>query len=325
MRALAPLSGSARLVAALLAAASFSPGAHPVGDVSGDWNRARRLVFPVEYANVDIVPLGDGRFRAYLMSFGGVISAISADGRTFALEEGVRLPSGEHHALVRLPDGRVRMYYSRSGPSDPDDPSSGVLSALSSDGLTFEPDPGVRLRPGADGEPDDAGIIHPHVIEVRGGGYRMYYDADAGARPGNDDAPNWKGIRSATSSDGLEWSKDRGFRIRKGMQGLSWADLVWSPFAQRRGKRTIIYFGAETDENPRRRAGIYRATSLDGLAFTVEERELGIDPDVERPEQGPGGMTGLPQDPFIIQVGSGERLFFWQAQEGTFSAFRRIG
>lgn len=46
-----------------------------------------------------------------------------------------------------------------------------------------------------------------------------------------------------------------------------------------------------------------------------------MDPEVTDPTYGVGGMLGLPQDPNVIEVTGGKRIFYWQAEQGTFSAF----
>ncbi len=315
----------ASLVAACaLAVIASAATAHAADDAAwaarskSTWKRESGLVFALDLTNPDIVKLPDGRWRAYLMGGAGITSAISSDGRSFVAEPGVRLNGAEHHAALRLPDGRVRIFFSKRGEPAP----RNVYSALSDDGLAFAEEPGVRLSAGGAAARDAAAIIHPHVIALRGGGYRMYYDADAGS---SGQAPNWRGIMSARSADGLNWVKEAGTRIRAGSGHLGFADLVWSPFAQRSGSGYRLYFSVETDRQPARRAGVYRASSRDGLHFTVAARpEFGLSPSVgSNPRTGPGGMEGLPQDTFIIVSDAGQRLFYWEARRGTLSALRR--
>lgn len=199
------------------------------------------------------------------------------------------------------------IYYSRAD-------SGGVVSAISDDGLSFTPEAGVRLasRPGE--RP-----IHPDIVRV-GGGWRLYYDADA-SQPG-DAAPQWLGIRSAFSEDGLSFRRERGWRITTRTAGLENASLVWSPFAERRGRKTDLLFAVETNRDPERLAGIWRARSKDSSKFKARPGpELGVDPAVE-PTPGPGGLSGLPQDPFVIRVPGGQRLFYWAARAGSYTAFK---
>jgi len=287
-------------------------------NVSNTWKREKGLVFSKQYTNPDIVKLSDGRYRAYLMSPSYIASAISDDGRHFELEDGRRVEHASHMALVSLSNGSLRMYFTNTDPSRGE--TGVVMSAVSTDGLTFEVETGVRLRPGSSGSPDAAGLIHMSVVRDSSG-YILFYDADRGSRG---TAPDWRGIMSARSNDGLTWTKDKGFRIQTGMKNLKFATMVWSPFLEKKGSRYTLYFTAEPNNATRKHGGIYKATSSNGKTFKVSKKVvLGIDPAVKDIKQGPGGTTGLPQDPFIIRVGKERRMFVFQAQQGTLSAIQR--
>lgn len=299
------------LPAAVLVLATALPSAAVLPEL-GSWTREGIVFSDVSVHNLDVVSLGSGQFRAYFMNAGQIKSAFSADeGDTFAVEDGFRV-DGQHPALVDLGGGNLRMYYVSNDPAD----EGAILSATSTDGLTWTPEDGVRLRHGRPRALDSDGLIHLNVVSLPGGGYRMYYDA---VGPGD---VNWRGIVSATSADGLTWTKDDGVRIKAGRDPIEFAGMVWSPFAETYAGGYKLYFCVETDPDiAKRRAGIYVATSSDGLKFTVRGRVLGMDPDVTRYRQVEGGMRGMPQDPFVIPVTGGKRLFYWQARDGTFSAF----
>jgi len=301
------------LAAAIVPAASGAVGAAP--PELGTWTREPVVLSDVAVNNPDIVALGGGQFRMYFMRSGQIESAFSADeGDNFGVEVGIRV-DGQHPALVVLPDGRLRMYFVSNDVAD----DGAIRSALSDDGLTFVQEPGIRLRPGDKGTIDSRGVIHLCVVKLKGGGYRMYYDA---VGPSQGGSPNWRGIVSATSEDGLRFRKDDGVRIKAGRDPIGFANMVWSPFVERYPRGYKLYFSVETDlDVAKARAGIYLATSDDGLGFRVRDRILGIDPAVTAPTYVDGGMQGLPQDAFVIDVTGGRRIFYWQAQEGTFSAF----
>lgn len=282
----------------------------------GTWTREGITVSDVWAHNIDLLRFGGGKLRAYYMKGGQILSMTSTDDRTFATDAGVRMDAAGHPTVVRLPDGRVRLYYVSTDAAD----GGVVRSAISDDGLAFSKEKGTRLRPGANGQPDDSGIIHMDVLALPGGGFRMYYDAVGSIG----EAPDWRGIRSAHSADGLGFRKDPGFRVKAGNDPIPFADMVWSPFAERKKGTTKLFFSLETDRRPAKRAGVYVATSQDGLAFSVKADHpvLDLDPAVGTdPGYGEGGMLGLPQDPAIVDVDGGRRLFYWQAEEGTFSAF----
>jgi hypothetical protein len=108
----------------------------------------------------EIQRLADGRWRPYYThhsnsgsTANGVASAVSDDGLSFTDEPGLRLAnplSGGFGigccGIVRLPDGRYRMYVSalQSQPG-PGTPPPQIYSAVSSDLVDWTLEPGVRL------------------------------------------------------------------------------------------------------------------------------------------------------------------------------------
>ena len=73
------------------------------------------------------------------------------------------------------------------------------MSAVSADGLTFRAEPGVRI--GQDGDMESFAVYAPEVLRLGDGTYRMYY-------AGWQAEPVRGRIFSATSRDGLAWTKD---------------------------------------------------------------------------------------------------------------------
>ena len=145
----------------------------------------------------DIIVLPDGTYRMYYTglvsgSWYRILSAVSSDGLSWTKESGVRIPpafnvtSGD---TIILSDGTYRMYYSVHGGT-----SGGamIISAVSSDGLTWIKESGIRVDNG--GIYDFWGAAGPHIVELPDGTYRMYYNGYDGAA-GH--------ILSAVSSDGL--------------------------------------------------------------------------------------------------------------------------
>lgn len=308
LRGPAIAAGSIVLLGTLVAAAS-ARRAQP-----NTWKRERGVVLDLRYTDPDVVKTADGRLRAYFNGEGGIRSATSSDGRKWDIEPGARM-QGAHPALVKLPDGRLRLYYQQNSTEQ----ARPYLSAVSTDGLNFVAEDGVRLRPGP-GPSDRYGIVHPHVIRLANGSYRMYYDGENS--PPRMNGVAWENILSASSPDGLTWSKDRGARFKADARSTSFAHLVWSPFVERVGKKKYkMYFNAESDKQSR--SGIYSATSRNGLSFKLRMKpELGVNRSAPK---GPaiGGPPGLPQDPFVIKLGSLERMLVWEAGIGTITAKRR--
>ena len=119
--------------------------------------------------------------------------------------------------VVPVGDGTFRMYYTQilprdgqqAGANDYDNATTRILSALSTDGATWIPEPGVRLSPKAGGA-DGYRVVSPEVVPIPddSGRLRMYYECSQGpmSLPAT--------IRSAISEDGgLTWTMEAGERL----------------------------------------------------------------------------------------------------------------
>jgi len=174
---------------------------------------ARRTLCP------DVVPLPDGCWRMYFEAGGTVgpnkvLSAVSDDGLQWEPEPGIRFGNGEWaygspRCLYVEDSGRTRFrlychHYSFPMESGLD-AQNHIVSAISDDGLKFEPEPGVRIP--QETEYEAYAVYAPEILLLEGGTYRMYY-------PGWSEAPDMHGrIFSAVSEDGLNWTKDEGIRV----------------------------------------------------------------------------------------------------------------
>ena len=151
-----------------------------------------------------IVDLQDGRMRMYYKgadsqnpgpgkSIHKIYSAVSSDGLTFQ-KEGLRIDSetnGDNgwasvpDAIV-LSDGRVRIYYVTAAAME-----HGIGSAISSDGLNFVKEPGLRIP----------NLVDPALIRIKDK-YVLFaasIDERFASLP--------KGIYYSESSDGLDFSE----------------------------------------------------------------------------------------------------------------------
>ena len=117
--------------------------------------------------------------------------------------------------VLALPGGGFRMYYSQmlprpgfpAGANDYDNASTRILSAVSGDGKTWVPEPGVRLSP-QEGGAGEFRVVSSEVVPVGDGSrLRMYFECCEGSQAVTNS------IRSATSSDGLRWTMDPGVRV----------------------------------------------------------------------------------------------------------------
>ena len=146
-------------------------------------------------------PAGSHRFRLYASAYPypdlqvrpgaftnrNIVSAVSADGLSFALEPGIRVPQDrdlESEAVyapevLRLGEGGWRMYYAgwTLAPQVPAGSKSHgrIFSASSQDGLQWAKDPGICLDNG--GRWDTAKASEPCVIALPDGRFRMFYEA----------------------------------------------------------------------------------------------------------------------------------------------------
>ncbi len=108
--------------------------------------------------------------------------------------------------VVALPGGGYRLFYTAVGPAKPFADCQGyVLSAVSQDGLAFEPEPGIRVAPDP-GRPElSLRALAPSVKPIAGG-WRMYFEGRGPA-----DRPTV--IASAVSDDLLRWRVEPGVRV----------------------------------------------------------------------------------------------------------------
>ncbi len=229
-----------------------------------------------------VVRLDDGRFRLYYAGFDGqrvrILSAISEDGTQWSREAGVRLgPWGnyvavEHPDVVRLADGRWRMYFS-ARTSQP--VVANLHVAISTDGLAWQVE-GLAVSHG--GTYDTQLARSPVVAKNRQGGYlhfpggvyRMFYDGYDGHQ---------HRILSATSRDGVVWQKE-GVRLASDVMHFADPDVV----ALGDGSLRLLFVASRLETSAAAASPevlapdqlgsgtiILSALSLDGLAWLVDE------------------------------------------------------
>ena len=143
-------------------------GAHPTV-VRLPYGRLRMY-----YATPDVLPYKPSRVR----------SAVSRDGLTWSLEEGNRFADAGFGVMevVRLPDGSWRLYLN----DRPFKGASRIVSGRSTKGITFHPEPGVRLPPP---------YADPAVVRLASGGWLMVLSA----------IERRQRLYLAESADGLRW------------------------------------------------------------------------------------------------------------------------
>ncbi|OJF11949.1 hypothetical protein BG844_23385 [Couchioplanes caeruleus subsp. caeruleus] len=172
--------------------------------------------------DADVVVLPDGRMRLYYgLGVGGsdswrITSSISTDGKTWTPEETNLVGRDWGPAdVLRLPDGRFRMYYTPSNdPTLAPDQQRSVRSAISDDGINWTVEPGHRLNPAAFTQlaPTDGTefqVSHPGVMQLADGTWLMLaaYNIEKGFNPnGASSSEQTELVVWATSADGLDFT-----------------------------------------------------------------------------------------------------------------------
>jgi hypothetical protein len=181
-------------------------------------------------------------------------------GRSWTKEPGARVAASrpldrskiQAPGVVRLPTGGFRLFYTAVGPGKPYPKCQGyILSAVSDDGLRFEPEAGIRVVPQPDVPHMSRRVLAPSVARLADGRWRMYFESRGPA-----DRPTV--ICSATSSDLLEWTIESGIRL----QGP--VDVGGPRFAVLPDGRGRIYCFERSSH------GVVSAITEDGLTFGWE-------------------------------------------------------
>ena len=247
----ARLSMVAVAVLALSGATAAAPS-QPVVSLSlqdlGVILSAQDLGFPqgTNLTSPSAAVLPDGRIRLYYTAdvpnnpaASGTFSALSTDGVHFQQEAGRRFPGLLDDEIERLPDGRWRLFYV-SGPSNN---SAGIASLISSDGLTFSEEPGLRIANPVAGR----GLTCCGIVRLADGRYRMYVTSQYNPP---DAPPGPAEIYSAVSSNLYDWSLEPGVRTL-GVDPAARLDVS--------GSALLAFTQAF--------GGIYTDSSTDGLTF----------------------------------------------------------
>ena len=165
--------------------------------------------------------------------------------------------------IVRTPDDRYRLFYTGVGPAKPFADCQGyILSAVSDDGLSFVPEPGIRLQPDAAVRHMSLRVLAPSVTPIDGG-WRMYFEARGPA-----DLPT--SICSATSPDQVHWTIEPGMRLSSA-GGVGAPRYV--PLPDGRGRLYCFesrYDAAGPGRGRRLATAVISAVTRDGVNFVRE-------------------------------------------------------
>jgi predicted GH43/DUF377 family glycosyl hydrolase len=270
--------------------------------VSEGWIYEGKLIDEPCLFDVTVVRLDDGRYRLYgeASDIGGhpIVSYISSDGLNFQKEEGYRLTGVFMQFIVKLPDGRFRLYYTDQT-GEPSAPGArAIMSAISEDGLSFTIEDGDRLTYTGTGY-ELSGIRGSKILQLNNGSYRMYYHG-IGEKIG--EYEHWR-VLSAVSEDGLNWTREEGVRLDPSdLCGYTTRIGNVAPFITS-DNIYHLYVSALVCDGGDAVQGIFDATSTDGLTFTVNSTPV---------------ITGYvtesnnvePEDPAVIMTDNGLRMYF---------------
>ncbi|HJP29653.1 MAG TPA: hypothetical protein QGF95_03760 [Candidatus Latescibacteria bacterium] len=258
------------------------------------------------------IALPGGGYRMYYYSgeperreqgvTGCIVSAHSESGDVWTKEDGLRLdvhtPDAENRTLcpdvIALPGGGYRMYYQAHSATD----RSVVLSALSTDGLDWRREPGIRFAVA------DAVCGSPRCVPLADGRWRLYCHeyptepAGTGIHTGNH-------VISAISDDGLDFEREPGVRIEQECDLEDFA--VYAVEVLRLGDGTYRMYYAGWSSDPVR-GRIFSATSGDGLEWVKDE---GICLDCGGPLQ-----SEKVSEPCVVRLPDGRFRMFYEANDG---------
>lgn len=165
--------------------------------------------------------------------------------------------------IVRVPTGGYRLFYTAVGPGKPFPACQGyILSAVSDNGLTFRPEPGIRLAPRPELEYMSLRLLAPTITPC-GDYWRMYVESRGSA-----DRPTV--ICSAVSTDMIHWELENGIRLQTpgGVGGPRYLHLP-----DGRGRLYCFQreYGADgMGSGPPISTSVISAMTADGLNFTLE-------------------------------------------------------
>lgn len=243
-----------------------------------------------------------GNLRILYTTMGNILgkaSAISRDGgTTWSVDTGFVFPTGlkdgaGHFSVTSTPSGGFRAFAR-------DD--VGIVSLTSSDGQTWTTDPGYRVTVSSLGiaATDGAG-----VVQQQDGKYRMYLgDESPYFRTCGSTRPVSTVIRSATSTDQINWTVDADYRL--GPEVTELCKLHPHVFRDSNGDVVMVFHINNYIEKGRSEwtSSCFFSRSKDGTTFSSIQRiPVGLPSDF-------GGETGAGDCDVVMMPDKTVRLFF---------------
>ena len=255
------------------------------------------------YADAEIVKLGNENYRMYYSIEPEVpgnklemFSAVSTDGIDWNKEEGIRKDFATFPDVVKLPDGRFRIYFQNAGI---------IKSATSGNGLAWMDDPGVRIDKPETGFAID-NVRAPTTIQLNDGTYIMVYSGAINQKYAQD-VPNsiTTILFYATSKDGINFGKEGIALDSRNSEFKGWLDgpelVKWD-----NGEIRLYFWSYK---------GIYHIIFKDG-SFSkdaVFDYTTNDNPQNQFPENPPG-------DPTLAKINGKWFMYYGQHTKGIYYA-----
>lgn len=260
-----------------------------------------------KYADADVVNLPEGGKRMYYAiepEVKGnnleVYSATSTDGVTWNQEDGVRRSMTTFPDVIKTSESKWRMYFQNGGV---------IKSALSSDGLMFTDESGIRIDQTNDLGLTFENVAAPTVYQQTDKTYLMVYRGTISQVYQGEKVPNQNTqiLLWATSSDGITWTK-KGLAIdsrNNTLYGLTDGPELFSLD----GTTTTLSFWSYS--------GVYWSTFANGQ-FSAPEKIFArstVNPQVKFPSD-PAG------DPAYAKFGDVWYMYYGLHEKGIYYATR---
>lgn len=282
------------VVLALVGAVSYkvmkskkdTPAVTTSTETTAEWSYVDMAV-EGEFADADVVQTSDTTWRLYYATQPEVVgnnfevySATSSDGKTWVQEAGTRKTMATFPEVIKLKDGRYRMYFQSAGI---------IKSAISTDGLSFTDEAGTRIDKTNTVDLTFDNVAAPTIMQNKDDLFVMVYRGTVNERYAeNTPNPTTQVLMWATSEDGLAFTK----------QGIAIDSRDSTLNGQLDGPDIVLWDDGDYRVFATTYTGVYEFT-FDGIAFT--DPTLALSGDAKK--TGMGFQGAPPGDPTVAKIG----------------------
>lgn len=239
------------------------------------------------FADADIVRTSDTTWRLYYATqpeVAGnnfeVYSATSSDGKAWTQEAGTRKTMATFPEVIKLKDGRYRMYFQSAGV---------IKSAISDDGLSFTDEAGTRIDKTNSENLTFDNVAAPTIMQNADDLFVMVYRGTINERYAeNTPNPTTQLLMWATSDDGLTFTK----------QGIAVDSRDSTLNGQLDGPDIVLWDDGDYRVFATTYTGVYEFT-FDGTAFT--NPIIAFAGEAKKTDMGFNGAP--PGDPSVAKIG----------------------